>query len=102
MANTTIDSGSVFAIAALHMVLLHPCDQVVSRWPLQIYKSMDDVTMSRQADSADVAADFGGPGLVLEVLARRATNADRPGRRHQAGEIHRPCFQPSAEAKDGT
>ena len=62
---TAIVPGSCFAIAVLHLVLMHPCDCAVRRWPdLQLSKYVDDLTIvgfgraEQLLEQADDLADW--------------------------------------------
>ena len=55
---TVIVPGSAFAIAALHMVPLHPCDKVIRTMPVILCKFVYDVTIARQEESSEVVEDL--------------------------------------------
>ena len=87
-ALTAIVPGSCFAIAALHMVLLHPCDVVLAEWPgLRLAKYVDDVALSAQGANVDVAYRALGAfdrlrallegGLQLEVSVQAGDKAGK-------------------------
>ena len=55
---TAIVPGSAFAIAALHMVMLHPCDQLIARWPVSLCKYVDDLAIACKGLSKEVADEL--------------------------------------------
>ena len=55
---TAIVPGSAFATAALHMVLLHPCDQLVAKWPVTLCKYVDDLAIAYKGRSREVAEEL--------------------------------------------
>ncbi|CAK0855220.1 unnamed protein product, partial [Prorocentrum cordatum] len=56
---SAIVPDSRFAIAALHLVLLEPCDALASRWPqLGLGKYVDDITVRARGNARQVVDDM--------------------------------------------
>ena len=55
---TAIVPGSVFVIAALRMVRLHPWDLLVARWPVRLCRYVDDLGIASKGASKEVVREL--------------------------------------------